>query len=51
MFDDKTKGRDLEEKACALWQKYGLFLPQAAKEFFKELAEFLGWENLKVKTK
>jgi hypothetical protein len=42
---------EMERKACALWQQYGFFLPKTVREFFNELAEFLGWENLKEKTK
>jgi hypothetical protein len=41
----------LEQQAVALWRQYGLFLPKQARAFFKDLAEFLGWENLKEATK
>jgi hypothetical protein len=37
----------LEAKACDLMKKYGLFLPRPAKEFFRELADHLNWQQLK----
>jgi hypothetical protein len=42
-----NKNEELEREAVALLKQYGFFLPKAAKDFFKRLAEFLGWENLK----
>lgn len=42
-----NKNEELEREAVALVKQYGFFLPKPAKEFFKRLAEFLGWENLK----
>lgn len=37
----------LERDAIALIKKYGLFLPAPAKEFFRKLADFLNWNDLK----
>jgi hypothetical protein len=41
------KNAELERRACALIKQYGLFLPGPAKAFFRELADFLNWNNLK----
>jgi hypothetical protein len=41
------KNAELERRACALRKQYGLFLPGPAKAFFRELADFLNWNNLK----
>lgn len=41
------KDSAMEAKACALMKQYGFFLPKPAKEFFRELAEFLNWQQLK----
>jgi hypothetical protein len=41
------KNSELERRACALIQQYGLFLPGPAKQFFRELADHLNWNNLK----
>lgn len=46
-----ARGAQLEQQAVALWRQYGLFLPKSAKVFFKELAEFLGWQKLGEVTK
>jgi hypothetical protein len=46
-LEQKRKGSELEAKACALMKKYGFFLPRPAKEFFRELADFLQWNELK----
>ncbi|WP_373987016.1 hypothetical protein [Duganella sp. BuS-21] len=37
----------LERQAVALVKQYGFFLPGPAKAFFRELAEFLNWHELK----
>ncbi len=37
----------LQAQAVALVRQYGLFLPAPAKDFFRKLAEFLQWDNLK----
>lgn len=42
---------DLERQAVALIDKYGLFLPAPAKEFFRKLADHLQWNDLKAKLK
>lgn len=44
---DIYKSQELEIKAVALMKQYGFFLPKPAKEFFRELADFLQWEKLK----
>jgi hypothetical protein len=41
----------LEAKACALMTTYGRWLPGPAKDFFRELATHLNWNNLKGKLK
>jgi hypothetical protein len=41
------KNDELERRACALIKQYGLFLPGPAKQFFRELADYLNWINLK----
>jgi hypothetical protein len=41
------KDAALEAKACALMKQYGFFLPGPAKDFFRELADFLNWTKLK----
>lgn len=41
------QNEELERQAVALIRQYGLFLPAPAKEFFRKLAEFLQWDNLK----
>jgi hypothetical protein len=41
------KNTELEAKACALLRQYGFFLPGPAKEFFRELADNLNWQQLK----
>jgi hypothetical protein len=41
------KNSELERRACALIKQYGLFLPGPAKQFFRELADYLNWTNLK----
>lgn len=41
------KNAELEREAVTLIKQYGFFLPKQAKEFFKRLAEHLGWQNLK----
>jgi hypothetical protein len=46
MNDDK-RSEELERKALALWRQYKFLLPASAKEFFKQLADFLKWESLK----
>lgn len=40
-------GEKLERQACALMKQYGLYLPRPAKEFFRELADYLNWNTLK----
>lgn len=42
-----TKSEELEREAVALVNQYRWALPKPAKEFFKRLAEHLGWQNLK----
>ena len=46
-LEQKRKDSALEAKACALMRQYGLFLPGPAKAFFRELADYLNWHNLK----
>ena len=46
-LEQKRKDSALEAKACALMRQYGLLLPRPAKDFFRELAEYLNWTNLK----
>ena len=43
------ESKELERAACALVKQYGMVLAMAppVKAFFKQLAEFLGWQNLK----
>ena len=41
----------LEAKACSLMAIYGRWLPGPAKDFFRELADHLNWNNLKGKLK
>ncbi len=38
---------ELEREGVALLKQYGWALPKPAKEFFKRLAEKLGWETMK----
>lgn len=38
---------DLQREAVALVKQYRFFLPQAAKDFFRRLADFLNWQDLK----
>jgi hypothetical protein len=45
------QGEQLEREAVALVKKYGLFLPAPAKDFFKKLADFLNWNDLKGQLK
>ena len=46
-LEQKRKDSELEAKACALMRQYGFFLPGPAKTFFRELADYLNWNNLK----
>jgi len=46
-LEQKRRDSALEAKACALLRQYGFFLPGPAKEFFRELADHLNWQNLK----
>lgn len=48
MNDQST---ELERRACALIKQYGLLLPGPAKQFFRELADHLNWQNLKGQLK
>lgn len=41
------QGAKLEKQAVAMIRQYKFLLPAAAKTLFKDLAEFMGWENLK----
>jgi hypothetical protein len=43
------ESQELERQACALVKQYGMVLMMAppVKAFFKRLAEFLGWQELK----
>jgi hypothetical protein len=41
------KNTELEQRACALIRQYGLYLPRPAKDFFRELADYLNWQHLK----
>jgi hypothetical protein len=43
----RRNGEDLERKAVALVKQYGFYLPKPAKVFFRELADFLKWDQLK----
>lgn len=42
-----SESESLEREAVALVKQYGWALPKPAKEFFKRLADHLGWNNLK----
>lgn len=44
-----TESEELERAACALVREYRMVLMMAppVKAFFKRLAEFLGWQNLR----
>lgn len=46
-----AEGIVLERQAVALITQYGLFLPAPAKSFFRKLADYLMWQNLKEKLK
>lgn len=48
---DDEQGRALERQAVKLYRQYGLFLPGPAKEFFRELATHLQWQDLMKVTK
>lgn len=37
---------ELERRAVALFKQYGLFLPRPVKEFFRDLAAHLNWQDL-----
>lgn len=39
--------QELERQAVALVKQYGWVLPAPAKDFFRKLAEFLQWNELK----
>lgn len=41
------KGAELEAKAISIYRQYKFFLPSPVKIFFRELADFIKWENLK----
>jgi hypothetical protein len=41
------ESEELESQAVRLIKQYGFFLPAPAKEFFRKLATFLNWEQLK----
>jgi hypothetical protein len=43
------ESKELERQACALINQYGLWLPAPAKAFFRKLADFLNWQDLKGK--
>lgn len=45
LWSDDAK--NLEREAVALVKQYRFFLPQAAKDFFRRLADFLNWQDLK----
>jgi hypothetical protein len=47
VYADDEAALQLEDKAVALMKKYGRFLPGPANEFFRELAGFLNWVQLK----
>lgn len=38
---------ELQREAVALITQYGFFLPAPAKAFFRKLADFLQWHDLK----
>jgi hypothetical protein len=42
-----NKNDELERKALALVRQYKFLLPKPVKEFMRELAEHLGWDQLK----
>lgn len=42
---------ELECEAVALVKQYGYFLPAPAKAFFRKLATYLNWTNLKKELK
>lgn len=44
---EPSQSQELEREACALIKQYGLFLPAPAKTFFRKLADFLQWHELK----
>lgn len=50
MHDDQN-GPALEREAVALYRKYGFFLPDPAKAFFRKLAIHLQWQDLMKVTK
>lgn len=43
--------QELEREAVALVRQYGWALPAPAKKFFRRLAEFLQWDDLKKEIK
>lgn len=45
------QGNALEREAVALYRKYGFFLPDPAKVFFRKLAIHLQWQDLMKVTK
>lgn len=44
---DVSRGMELELRAVSMIKQYGFFLPKPAKDFFRELADFLNWQKLK----
>jgi len=41
-----NKNTELEQRAVALFRQYGLFLPRPVKDFFRDLAAHLNWQDL-----
>jgi hypothetical protein len=45
--ESDAEGAELQRQAVALVKQYGLFLPAPAKAFFRKLADYLKWDDLK----
>lgn len=46
-MERSVKDLEMEARAVAFARQYGFFLPGPAKQFFRELADYLQWENLR----
>lgn len=44
---DTIKNEELEREACALLRQYGFFVRGPVKDFFRKLADYLNWQQLK----
>ena len=40
------KNIELERRAVALVKQYGIYMPRPVKDFFRELAAHLNWQDL-----